>query len=140
MTLAVGEISPTAGASNFTYTYDDSGRITEVRAGGVLRYKYVYDESGQVALDYNFTDNTATKYVYDANGTINTSTYGNGDTVSYTYDSLDRVIATSYNGISTYESEYNREGLLTKSVDAENNVTTVYDYDFARRLFTKSNA
>lgn len=30
--------------SNFTYTYDDSGRITEVRAGEVLRYKYVYSE------------------------------------------------------------------------------------------------
>lgn len=65
----------------------------------MLRYKYVYDESGQVALDYNFTNNTATKYVYDANGNIlqktpytnvtttDLSTATQGAAISYTYDS-----------------------------------------------------
>ena len=71
---------------------------------------------------------------YNADSTINKSTYGNGDSVSYAYDSLDRVTSLSYNNVKTYEYDYNREGQVAREKDYANNVTTEYEYDLAQRL------
>ena len=96
--------------SNYTYTYDPSGNITEVRNNGTLLYKYEYDEAGQIAKDYNFATSTATTFVYDANGNIVSKTpYTNvtsadlstataGTPITYTYDTNWTDKLTSYNG------------------------------------------
>lgn len=96
--------------SNYTYSYDASGNITEVRNNGTLLYKYEYDEAGQIAKDYNFATSTATTFVYDANGNIVSKTpYTNvtsadlstataGTPITYTYDTNWTDKLTSYNG------------------------------------------
>lgn len=98
--------------SNYTYSYDASGNITEVRNNGTLLYKYEYDEAGQIAKDYNFATSTATVLVYDANGNIVSKTpYTNvtsadlstatvGTPITYTYDTNWTDKLTSYNGQS----------------------------------------
>lgn len=103
--------------SSYTYSYDNSGNITEVRDNGSLLYKYVYDEAGQVAKDYNFAKSVATTYTYDNNGNIQSKTpYTNvtsddlstatqGTAITYSYDTSwsDKLIA--YNGQSiVYDS------------------------------------
>lgn len=96
--------------SNYTYSYDASGNITEVRNNGTLLYKYEYDEAGQIAKDYNFATSTATTFVYDANGNILSKTpYTNvtsadlstaiaGTPITYAYDTNWTDKLTSYNG------------------------------------------
>ncbi len=98
--------------SNYTYSYDASGNITEVRNNGTLLYKYEYDEAGQIAKDYNFATSTATTFVYDANGNILSKTpYTNvtsadlstataGTPITYAYDTNWTDKLTSYNGQS----------------------------------------
>ena len=99
-----------ATVTNYTYSYDASGNITEVRNNGTLLYKYEYDEAGQIAKDYNFATSTATTFVYDANGNILSKTpYTNvtsadlstataGTTITYAYDTNWTDKLTSYNG------------------------------------------
>lgn len=101
-----------ATVSNYTYSYDASGNITEVRNNGTLLYKYEYDEAGQIAKDYNFATSTATTFVYDGNGNIlskipytnvisaDLSTAIAGTPITYTYDTNWTDKLTSYNGQS----------------------------------------
>lgn len=50
-------------------------------------------------------------HTYGANnGNLLSSAYGNGFTVEYVYDSLDRVTKAKYNGTIQYEYVYNAMG------------------------------
>ena len=62
-------------------------------AGGVLRQKVsrVYDSLGQIAQLLDGLDN-ATSYTYDANFNQLTATDPNGNTTTFAYDALNRVI------------------------------------------------
>ncbi len=73
----------------------------------------------------------------DENGTLAGSTYGNGATKSYSYDSLDRITAESYNGVKIYAYDYTKENTVYAVRDYETPdsgfIETKYDYDLARR-------
>ncbi len=97
---------------NYIFNTDSFGRTTSTSVAG----------------------HTLISHTYNANSTINKSTYGNGDSVSYAYDTLDRVTSLSYNDIKTYEYDYNREGQVAREKDYDNNITTEYEYDLAQRL------
>ena len=59
-------------------------------------------------------------------------TYGNGHSVSYTYDIFDRVTSMQYNdtGIEVLYT-YNAEGsLATESLRKKGTVTSVYSYEY----------
>lgn len=103
--------------SNYTYTYDNAGNITEIRNGTTLVNKYVYDEAGQIIREYDFVVHNATEYLYDANGNIlsktpytnvtstDLSTVTQETAITYSYDTSwsDKLIA--YNGQSiVYDS------------------------------------
>ncbi|OQA48534.1 MAG: tRNA(Glu)-specific nuclease WapA precursor [Firmicutes bacterium ADurb.Bin300] len=73
-------------------------------------------------------------YAYNADGTLASETYGNGDVNSYAYDSLDRLISQSYNGTARYTYAYNAENQLARHQDSENGVVWTYGYDLAGRI------
>ena len=59
-----------SATTNYTFTYDNFGNTTESKAG----------------------DYTLATYTYNSyNGKLSSMTYGNGTTVSYIYDALDRI-------------------------------------------------
>ena len=79
----------------YSYTYDGSGRLFQVRQNGVLLASYSYDANGDRlsdgsdtaiydAQDRQLTNGSAT-YTYTANGELLTKTAG-GQTTSYEYD------------------------------------------------------
>lgn len=66
------------------------------------------------------------------------STYGNKDTVNYTYDSRDRVIATEYKNSSDvqqarYTFTYDWQNRLARVANSSEGYTTYYTYDLSDR-------
>ena len=61
-------------------------------------------------------------------------TYGNGATVSYTYDNLDRVTVETWNGEPKYYYFYDAEGNLAKKLDEDTKNAVHYEYDSLGRL------
>ena len=72
------------------------------------------------------------------NGKVNKVTYGNGITVNYEYDALDRVSKITYNSgstvLTTYTYEYDANGNLAKVTDSSTNRKTLYKYDLGGRM------
>ena len=72
-------------------------------------------------------------YENNTNGRLAQMTYGNGETVSYTYDLFDRKTAETYNdGAITYHYEYDAEGSLAGqyATDAAGATTEQYSYEY----------
>ena len=72
-------------------------------------------------------------YENNTNGRLAQMTYGNGETVSYTYDLFDRKTAETYNdGAITYHYEYDVEGSLAGqyATDAAGATTERYAYEY----------
>ena len=102
-------------AQSYTMSYDGFGNMTGVSVGNKSLASYTY--SGN-------------------NGQLSQMSYGNGDSVSYSYDNLERVQNVYYNGSSspalTYS--YKGEGTLGSLTDSVNNRTYSYTYDSLGRL------
>ena len=76
-------------------------------------------------------------YTYgSSNGQLQQTSYGNGDSVSYSYDNLERVSQVYYNGSSTAALEYSYTGAGTLGAlkDNASNRTYSYTYDSLNRL------
>lgn len=135
--------------SNYTYSYDASGNITEVSNNETLLYKYEYDEAGQIAKDYNFATSTATTFVYDANGNIISKTpYTNvvsadlatataGTPITYTYDIDWTDKLTSYNGQDiVYDAIGNPTTYRGSSLTWDGRLLTSYEKEEERFEYT----
>jgi len=130
-----------------TYTYERSGRVTEIRYPNNTVARRFYDDAGRMSVIDN-TINSAPasrfEYSYDRNGNRIEQTETNGgspETTTYGYDSLDRLTSVSYDdgvaGPGTivtygYDASYNRA--TERAVDnATGNVVKDLDYDYDSR-------
>ena len=157
---------PTAvtNAKNVTATteYDSYGRVTETGIANTAHIQYDYDngtvssitrkDSQDIAQTYGFTydafgNTTSVKvgsvtlaaYTYAANnGLLQTQTYGNGDTVSYTYDDLGRAKTVTYADGRVVTYRYNGEGQLWSATETGGSApaTYLYSYDSLGRLIS----
>ena len=78
---------------------------------------------------------TLASYTYEGNvnnGRLTTMTYGNGDSVSYTYDAFDRQRTAAYNDGTTYHYDYSSDNALTRQyvTDGSGAVTEQYSYQY----------
>ena len=78
---------------------------------------------------------TLASYTYEGNvnnGRLTTMTYGNGDSVSYTYDAFDRQRTAAYNDGTTYHYDYSGDNDLTRqyATDGDGKVTEQYSYQY----------
>ena len=78
---------------------------------------------------------TLASYTYEGNvnnGRLATMAYGNGDSVSYTYDAFDRQRTAAYNDGTTYHYDYNGDNDLTRqyATDGDGKVTEQYSYQY----------
>ena len=147
------------GIANIDYTYTN-GRLTTLdrktfREGATQHqyYNFAYNEWGQPTTtkvgDRTLSTNTYYNYKGDETGTggnLQTTTYANGDSVSYTYDDLDRLIRKKYNDSNEYtEYSYNAEGAIAElkhygtGKDGTAVLTTYrFEYDSLGRLVRSS--
>ncbi len=131
------------------YDYDVLNRINSVSSNGVTNsYIYNNDLLSQINhngfsyfFNYNNFNNVTNIKVnnqdlitnnYEANnGNLLSSTYGNNDLVSFTYDSFNRL-STKVKEDKTYTYLYDNSNNLAVKKDDDN--TCKYTYDLASRL------
>ena len=78
---------------------------------------------------------TLASYTYEGNvnnGRLATMAYGNGDSVSYTYDAFDRQRTAAYNDGTTYHYDYSGDNDLVRQyvTDGSGAVTEQYSYQY----------
>ena len=151
----------------FNFYNNSNGRITNTSLGYDVHLDYVYS-GGQLAsmsrggyipgntteqtqvytMSYNGFGNMTgvsvgsrnlASYTYgSANGLMTEMSYGNGASVSYEYDELERVSEIYYNGSSdaAVSYTYSNNGSVSKIEDHAANRVNDYNYDSLGRLIT----
>ena len=150
-TQAPGETAST----RTNYTHDQLYRTTKVQQStAAVDYTYNKDLLSAISTasgtDYSFTYGvfdltTAVKagsrtlishsYTNDQNRRLSRSVYGNGDAVSYSYDSFGRTTAVTYGDTgSTVSYAYDANSNLGQLTDGISGRVNRYSYDFLDRL------
>ena len=124
----------TSGDAEVTYTYDSSGtKLTEIGHNGYA-YQFAYDKYGNVT-ETTAADRTLVINEYAANnGKLSKVTYGNEDTIEYTYNTAGEVSSVKENGVKTASWKYDSSGLLLEENALEAEQKTVYEYDITGRV------
>ena len=139
------------GVASIRYTYDRAQLSDLIRKGYLgstgfwQHYLLGYDTFGNMtrvqvcassAEQTGYTSPvTLASYTYEGNvnnGRLATMTYGNGDSVSYTYDAFDRQRTAAYNDGTTYHYDYSGDNDLTRqyATDGSGAVTEQYSYQY----------
>ena len=128
-----------SGESSVQYVYDWATRLDTIKQNGDEKYKFTYDSFGRVSQISvtNGTDFTPLMTTtYDSYSRPTVKTYGNDDTFTTYYDTLDNVTEIKYNNndqkrICYY---YATDNTLSHTVDYFEGTTTWYTYDLAGRV------
>ena len=106
--------------TEIVYNYYIGGNITNISTL-YTSTSYSYDKLNRIVrvVDHN---GKATLYEYDANGNRSAVRYANGIVVSYTYDSLNRLIKEKIadkngNNVAIYEYTLDKKGNRIKAVE-----------------------
>ena len=103
--------------------YDTFGNMTRVQVCASSAERAGYTAPITLAT-YEYEGN-----VY--NGRLAKMTYGNGDSVSYTYDAFDRQRTAAYNGGTTYHYDYSSDNALTRQYATDSSgITEQYSYQY----------
>ena len=121
-------------SNTYTYTNDLLTNIEHNQTN----YQISYDEYGN-QQNVKVGNNNLITNTYEANnGNLIKSTYGNSQTVNYSYDRFDRIASKEYSN-GKYTFSYDGRSNLKNIVDEINNNTTTYTYDMAERLTKEEN-
>ena len=131
-----------------SYTYDSSGNLTSVKNGD-SENSYTYSGLGSVSkithngFDYSFNydvfynlvstkiGNAAiTSNTYDSNGNLTKTVYANDDYLEYAYDNYGIISVITGETGKIAEMIYNKQCLVTKTVDYSSGETSYYYYTF----------
>ena len=103
--------------------YDTFGNMTSVQVCASSAERAGYTAPITLAT-YEYEGN-----VY--NGRLAKMTYGNGDSVSYTYDAFDRQRTAAYNDGTTYHYDYSSDNALTRQYATDSSgITEQYSYQY----------
>ncbi len=126
----------TQGSSSVSYGYNSSDLLETLTSPSGTVYSYGYNGLYQpetVSIGSGAGAMTLITNTYAA-GThyLSGSAYGNGDSVTYSYDEFGRVKSTAYEDGTAISYDYNAEGDL--GLVRMGNRTTRYYYDFQGEL------
>ena len=121
------------GALSKVKTYAENDNSTAYE-----EYNHTYDVFGnQLSVSVgNIT--LSTNHFAPNNGKLTSSEYGNGATVNYFYDNLDRIVSLRYNNNeqTAFNYTYNRFGSVSAITDTASGIAKIYDYDTVGRLIS----
>lgn len=139
-----------SGGVSVNYLYNSKNQLTDIEVSGgygMQRYTFSYDDFGN-NTKIKTGSYTLAQYSYIGNtGLMSGMTYGNSDTIGYTYDNDYRLTSTVYTdknnqgttvGTKTINYEYDIFGNVYRLDDGFTGNTTVYNYDLLGRI-TKIN-
>ena len=133
-------------------TYASNGLLTMLQRGGynknepgntpyAQQYNFSYNTFGQtdaITLGENSEYSLAAYTYAPHNGLLTQMEYGNGDTVSYTYDNYGRKTQTQTSDGDSYTYAYSGDGQLWQMTDVSGNLIYRYTYDTLGRLIGSS--
>ncbi len=129
-------LTVSSGDSTVTYSYATNrlNKIIAAATGANEQFKFEYDAYGNITK--TFVGNTAlsTNTYGENNGLLTSSTYDNGDVLSYTYDSFGNVTGIKGNSVLRYGWAYNSALTPLVHQDYVNNQKYSYNYDAIGRL------
>ena len=119
-----GYLGSTGFWQHYLLNYDAFGNMTRVQVCASSEEQTGYSSPVTLA-SYTYEGNVN-------NGRLTTMTYGNGDSVSYTYDAFDRQRTAAYNDGTTYHYDYSGDNDLTRqyATDGDGKVTEQYSYQY----------
>ena len=124
--------SVSSGGSTAGYGYEDY-RLSTITHNG-FSYTFGYDGYGNntsVAVG----GRTLTTNTFNLKAGLPAgSTYGNGDTVTYSYDNKERLVGKSFNGTPAVSYKYDAMGSLVETEDLLNNISFKTQYDLINRI------
>ena len=110
--------SPEGLHQYYNFTYNIWGQNTSVKVGTIPLATYAYEDIGSNAAG-------------TGGGLMSQMTYGNGDSVTYTYDAFDRLKKVVYNDTGNYiEYLYTADGALGELHYKKSNGTIINSYAF----------
>ncbi|MBU1986079.1 MAG: RHS domain-containing protein, partial [Proteobacteria bacterium] len=127
-----------AGVVAESYTYDGHGNISQVQDADSKATQFVHDDFGRRTMA-SAPDTGQSSFSYDAAGNLLAVTDAKGQTVSRSYDAVNRPLSQSSAGgeiLFTYDQGAHAIGRLTQIVDEEG--TTSFAYDDAGRLVSET--
>jgi len=145
--LSTTRAAGTNAETTSTNIYNSRGQLIESRDAlydantpELHNTRYEYNTAGYLTKKISSADvaggtRPESTYTYDSAGRLATTTDPLGRTMSYEYDSRDRVIKITYNDTSTELTEYGTGDLanLVVSTTDRNGIKTTYQYDDAGR-------
>ena len=134
-------LSVSSGGMTNSYAYEND-RLKTITVNSGLRYAFEYDEFGRTTNTKvgNGTNwRTLSSLQYNDKGLLGKQTYGNGDYIDFTYDSLDRITEKKYNGDANNRAvyRYGNDGSLAQTIDFSTGTRTKFTYDLADRLVSQ---
>mgnify|MGYP004674923359 FL=1 len=110
---------------SYHFAYDPFGNMTKISVSGADNSVASAPSSAITLAQYRYENGVN-------NGRLQELTFGNGQTVQYTYDRFDRTTAEQYNNV-TYEYTYDASGQLAKQSSTAGEEYN-YEYDSLGRL------
>ena len=134
-------LSVSSGGVTNRYSYSND-LLQSINVNDHLQYKFAYDHFGKTTANYvgNGTDwRTLSTIQYNDAGLMTKQTYGNGDYIEFSYDSLDRQTQTRYNGNNSQRVTYSygNNGSVAQITDYYTNTNTRFVYDLADRVVSQ---
>lgn len=125
------------------YEYERTPTVNQKRLklNGSLYATYNFDNAERLQNIVNASDSTAIAYAYFNDDAVQTRTYPNGVSTSYTYDNMRRLTRLTDNGPSgaLFDRQYSYNAANQIGQITEPSLTRVFTYDNVDRLSTVSN-
>ena len=132
-------LSVSSGGMTNSYSYLND-RLTDINVNGGTKYKFEYDGFGRTTatkVGNGTAYQTLASLSYNSRSLLERQTYGNGDYINYSYDSLDRITEKSYNnGVNKKQYYYGNDGNISVTTDSASNSYTKYFYDSVGRVIS----
>ena len=131
---SVSKSGSTLGSVSYQYTNGMLKTLARTTGSTTQSYNFTYDSFCNMKT-LKVGSRTLATYTYgDKNGQLKTQTYGNGDSTSFQYDSLNRTTSTTTSSGDSYNYFYAGDGQLHKMEDTAAGVAYRYNYDAIGRL------
>ena len=122
----------------FTYSYDSAGRATKKDLGDGTYEQYTYDSAGRTSTIRDVRGGITT-LTYDSKSQITKIAYPAGRFLSFTYDSAGRRSQMKDQAGFTVNYSYDAKGRLSELKNASNTRIVAYSYDVVGRLAKETN-
>lgn len=129
-------LSVASGSSSYNNTYTSTGQLSTISNSGTS-YSFEYDNFDNVTKVKVGTQTLVTNTYDSLCDKLTRVTYGNGQSLIYTYDDYGRITGIDVHNGTLARYSYNKKGLITKYEDKWLRQITYFFYDCNGNMIAK---